>query len=102
MDKVNYSRWKRKSNNDEVRRKANQPSTKKADIQRRKPTINDQLASAKSDDRKSTRQFTDLSSAANIQDGRQHQAINATIDNYRRCNTIYPKSKDCKFIAKRK
>jgi len=41
MDKVNYPRWKRKSDNDEV----NQPSTKEADIQRRESTINDQQSS---------------------------------------------------------
>jgi len=39
-----------------------------------KPTINDQHALTKSDDRKSTRQFTYLLSAANVnnQDGRQN------------------------------
>jgi len=44
--------------------KVNQPSTKETDIRRKKPTINDQLTSAKSDDRKPTRQFTYLSSAS--------------------------------------
>jgi len=74
-NKVNYSRWKSKSDNDEVRRKSqsmNQPSTKEADIQRRESTINDQLASAKSNNRKSIYLLIVGSHNINNQDGPQY------------------------------
>jgi len=45
--------------------------------------------------------FTYLLSAANVQDGRQYQTITLN-DRQLNAKTIYPKSKDCKLIAKRK
>jgi len=63
--------------------KVNQPSTKKADTQRRKPTINDQLASAKSNNRKPIYLLIVGSHNINNQDGRQYTKRQfETFDNY--------------------
>jgi len=80
--------------------KVNQPSTKKAGIQRRKPTINDQHISTKSDDRRSIYLFIVGSNNINIQDCRQYQTINTTIGDYRQFKYYIPQKQGPQLIAK--
>jgi len=78
--------------------KVNQPSTKEADIQRRESMINDQLATAKSDNRKSIYLLTVGSHDINNQNGRQYTKRQfETFDNYRQSKTIYPQKQGPRF-----
>jgi len=78
--------------------KVNQLSTKEADIQRRESTINDQLATAKSDNRKSIYLLTVGSHDINNQNGRQYTKRQfETFDSYRQSKTIYPQKQGPRF-----